>query len=131
MVVSKTRRCGRQCVPLNKALVLKLKEGKVIRGRKLRFDTTVGSLTFTIPTDTGLLNDDIRVITRVVGKLKKAVLGKRGARHRRIPSLGARCFGETPTTALSPLTLCSQKIRPILLCSNPPSGDTGVCFARG
>ncbi len=116
---------------LNEALVLKLKEGKVIRGRKLRFDTTVVESDIHHPTDTGLLNDGIRVITRVVGKLKKAVLGKRGARHGRIPSLDARCFEEKPTMTLSPLTMCSKKIRPIPLCSNPPSGNTGVCFARG
>jgi IS5 family transposase len=60
---------------LNDALVLKLKEGKVIRGKKLRIDTTVVESDIHHPTDTGLLNDGVRVITRVVSKLKKMVPG--------------------------------------------------------
>jgi len=70
---------------LNEALVLKLKESKVIRGRKLRIDTTVVESDIHHPTDTGLLNDGIRVITRVVGKLKKMVpgIGSRFVKHTR------------------------------------------------
>jgi IS5 family transposase len=70
---------------LNDALVLKLKEGKVIRGRKLRIDTTVVESDIHHPTDTGLLNDGIRVITRVVSKLKKVVpgIGRRFVKHTR------------------------------------------------
>jgi len=70
---------------LNDALVLKLKEGKVIRGRKLSIDTTVVESDTHHPTDTGLLNDGIRVITRVVGKLKKVVpgIGSRFVQHTR------------------------------------------------
>jgi len=60
---------------LNDALVLKLKEAKVIRGRKLRMDTTVSEANIHYPTDTGLLADGVRVITRTVGKLKKLVAG--------------------------------------------------------
>lgn len=70
---------------LNDALVLKLKEGKVIRGKKLRIDTTVVESDIHHPTDTGLLNDSIRVITRVVSKLKKAApgIGSRFVKHTR------------------------------------------------
>jgi IS5 family transposase len=70
---------------LNDALVLKLKEGKIVRGRKLRIDTTVVESDVHHPTDTGLLNDGIRVITRVVSKLKKAVpgIGSRFVKHTR------------------------------------------------
>lgn len=70
---------------LNDALVLKLKEGKVIRGRKLRVDTTVVESDIHHPTDTGLLHDGIRVITRVVSKLKKSVpsIGSRFVKHTR------------------------------------------------
>jgi len=57
---------------LNDALVLKLKEEKVIRGRKLRIDTMVAEANIHYPTDTGLLADGVRVITRTVSKLKKA-----------------------------------------------------------
>jgi len=70
---------------LNDALVLKLKEGKVIRGKKLRIDTTVVESDIHYPTDTGLLNDGIRVITRVVSKLKEVVsgIGSRFVKHTR------------------------------------------------
>ena len=70
---------------LNDALVLKLKEGKVIRGKKLRIDTTVVESDIHHPTDTGLLNDGIRVITRVVSKLKEVVpgIGSRFVKHTR------------------------------------------------
>lgn len=56
---------------LNDAIVLKLKEGKVIRGKKLRLDTTVTESDVHYPTDTGLLKDGIKVIGRTVAKLKK------------------------------------------------------------
>ena len=60
---------------LNDALVLKLKEEKIIRGRKFRTDTTVMEANIHYPTDTGLLADGVRVITRTVVKLKKLVNG--------------------------------------------------------
>jgi IS5 family transposase len=60
---------------LNEALVLKLKERKVVRGRKLRIDTTVVESDIHYPTDTGLLADGVKVITRTVGKIKKLAGG--------------------------------------------------------
>jgi len=60
---------------LNDTLVLKLKERKIVRGRKLRIDTTVVEADIHHPTDTGLLTDGVRVITRVVTRLKKLVPG--------------------------------------------------------
>ena len=75
-LIKLTHKYGEDTVrALNDALVLKLKEGKVIRGRKLRIDTTVVESDIHHPTDTGLLNDSIRVINRVVSKLKKAIPG--------------------------------------------------------
>jgi len=70
---------------LNDALVLKLKEGKVVRGKKLRLDTTVVESDIHYPTDTRLLTDGIRVITRVVSKLKKVApsIGSRFVKHTR------------------------------------------------
>jgi IS5 family transposase len=74
-LIKMTHKYGENTVrSLNDALVLKLKEGKVIRGKKLRIDTTVVESDIHHPTDTGLLNDGIRVITRVVSKLKKVVM---------------------------------------------------------
>jgi IS5 family transposase len=57
---------------LNDALTLKLKEERVIKGRKLRMDTMVTEANIHYPTDTGLLADGIRVITRTVTRLRKA-----------------------------------------------------------
>lgn len=58
---------------LNDAVVLKLKEEKVVRGKKLRLDTTVTESDIHYPTDTGLLADGVKAITRTVSKLKKLV----------------------------------------------------------
>lgn len=57
---------------LNEELVRKAKEKKVIRGQKLRMDTTVVESDIHHPTDAGLLADGVRMITRMVGRLKKA-----------------------------------------------------------
>jgi IS5 family transposase len=85
-LIKLTHKYGEDTVrALNDALVLKLKEGKVVRGRKLRIDTTVVESDIHYPTDTGLLTDGIRVITRVVSKLKKVVpgIGSRFVKHTR------------------------------------------------
>lgn len=74
-LVKLTRRYGETTVrALNEALVLKLKEGKVVRGRKLRLDTYVVEANIHYPTDTSLLGDGTKVVTRVVSRLKKAGL---------------------------------------------------------
>jgi len=85
-LIKLTHKYGENTVcALNDTLVLKLKEGKVVRGRKLRIDTTVVESDIHHPTDTGLLTDGIRVITRVVSKLKKVVpgIGSRFVKHTR------------------------------------------------
>lgn len=85
-LIKLTHKYGDETVrALNEALVLKLKENKVVRGRKLRVDTTVVESDIHYPTDTGLLNDGIRVITRVVTRLKGLVpgIGKRFVKHTR------------------------------------------------
>jgi len=70
---------------LNDALVLKLKESKVVRGKKLRIDTTVVESDIHYPTDTGLLNDGIKVVTHAVARLEKLVpkIGKGFVNHTR------------------------------------------------
>ena len=75
-LVKLTRKYGEDILrDLNDALVLKLKEEKVVRGRKFRTDTTVVEANIHYPTDSGLLADGIRVITRTVVKLKKLADG--------------------------------------------------------
>jgi IS5 family transposase len=44
---------------------------KVVRGRKLRIDTTVTEKDIRYPTDSQLLGDGIRVVTRTIDKLKR------------------------------------------------------------
>jgi IS5 family transposase len=83
-LIKLTHKYGEETVKtLNEALVLKLKESKVVRGKKLRIDTTVVESDIHYPTDTGLLNDGIRVVTRMVTRLKKLVpgIGSRFVKH--------------------------------------------------
>lgn len=60
---------------LNDAVILKLKEEKLVRGKKLRIDTTVTEANIHYPTDTGLLADGVKVISRTVRRIKKLVNG--------------------------------------------------------
>lgn len=50
------------------------KARKVTRGRKLRVDTTVVETNIHYPTDSGLLSDSVRVLTRIIEKTKDAGL---------------------------------------------------------
>lgn len=68
---------------LNQLLVQKAAEEKIIRGRKLRVDTTVVPSDIHYPTDASLLSDGIRVITRTVKQLKKAGAAVRTEFHNR------------------------------------------------
>lgn len=60
------------------ALVKKLTEEKVLRGRKVRVDTTVVEANIHYPTDVGLLADGVRVVTRTVKQLQRAGAGITG-----------------------------------------------------
>jgi len=48
-------------------------EKRIVKGRKLRTDTTVAPAHIHYPTDAGLLADAVRVITRTVKKIKETV----------------------------------------------------------
>lgn len=85
-LIKLTHKYGEETVKaLNEALVLKLKESRVVRGKKLRIDTTVVESDIHYPTDTGLLNDGIKLVTRAVSRLKKLVpdIGKQFVNHTR------------------------------------------------
>jgi IS5 family transposase len=56
------------------ALVQQLTRKKVLRGRKVRVDTTVVEADIHYPTDAQLLADGVRVVTRAVGRLQKVAL---------------------------------------------------------
>lgn len=60
------------------ALVKKLTEEKVLRGRKVRVDTTVVEADIHYPTDVGLLADGVRAVTRTVKGLQRAGAGIAG-----------------------------------------------------
>ncbi len=53
------------------------REKKVVRGRKMRVDTTVVETNIHYPTDSSLLGDGMRVLTRVMKKIT-AVVGEAG-----------------------------------------------------
>lgn len=56
---------------INEALLQKLKEKEVLKHRKLRTDTTVVESDIHHPTDATLLQDGVKVITRLVHKIRK------------------------------------------------------------
>jgi len=70
--------------------VIAIAQEKIIRGRKLRVDTTVVETNIHYPTDSSLLGDGVRVLTRVMKKVSAAV-GKVGTQMRdRIRSVKRR-----------------------------------------
>jgi transposase, IS5 family len=79
-------RFGRQLGPevigqLHQRVVAIAQEKKVIQGRKLRVDTTVVETNIHYPTDSTLLGDGVRVLTRVMKKVTE-VAGEAGTRLR-------------------------------------------------
>jgi transposase, IS5 family len=60
---------------VHKRLVGIASEKKVVRGRKLRVDTTVVETNIHYPTDSSLLGDGVRVLTRTMQRLSTAVKG--------------------------------------------------------
>jgi IS5 family transposase len=56
---------------LNQALLLKLQEKEVLKTRKIRIDTTVVESDVHHPTDATLLQDGVKVITRLVRHVRK------------------------------------------------------------
>lgn len=69
---------------LHDRLVAIAQERKVIRGRKMRVDTTVVESNIHYPTDSGLLNDGARVLTRMMKQIEQKAGGlKRKIRDRK------------------------------------------------
>jgi transposase, IS5 family len=56
---------------LNQRLVKKLADQRIIKHRKMRTDTTVTESNIHHPTDATLLQDGVRVITRMMSKVRK------------------------------------------------------------
>jgi transposase, IS5 family len=66
---------------LHKRVVAIAREKKIVQGRKLRVDTTVVETNIHYPTDSTLLSDGVRVLTRVMKKVTQ-VAGKTGTAMR-------------------------------------------------
>jgi IS5 family transposase len=77
---------GRQLGPeviekLHRRVVEIAQENKIASGRKMRVDTTVVETDIHYPTDSSLLGDGVRVLTRIMKKIT-AVAGKAGTQMR-------------------------------------------------
>jgi len=82
-LIKLTKRFGEKAVKdAHDAVVRQAVEAKILRGRKMRVDTTVNESNIHYPTDTGLLADGVRVITRTVRKIKEVVKFKTRFRNR-------------------------------------------------
>jgi IS5 family transposase len=69
------------CRQIQERLVVLARQRKIVHGRKLRVDTTVVETNIHHPTDSTLLEEGVRVITRTVKKLE-GLVGKVKARFR-------------------------------------------------
>jgi IS5 family transposase len=58
---------------INKRVVKLARREKIALGRKMRLDTTVVESNIHYPSDSSLLGDGVRVITRTIGKIEKEV----------------------------------------------------------
>jgi IS5 family transposase len=56
---------------VNRQLLGQLKDKKILKGKKLRMDTTVVESNIHYPTDAGLLSDSVRKITKIVKEIKE------------------------------------------------------------
>ncbi len=75
---------------LNRLLLKKVAEEKLLRSKKLRVDTTVVEADIAYPTDAGLLADGVRVLTRTVKKIKSMGSAARVEFHHRTRTIKKR-----------------------------------------
>ncbi len=66
---------------IHKRVVAIAQENKIIQGRKMRVDTTVVETNIHYPTDSSLMGDGVRVLTRVMRRIS-AIAGDAGAKLR-------------------------------------------------
>ena len=66
---------------LHKRVVAIAQENKIIQGRKMRVDTTVVETNIHYPTDSSLMGDGVKVLTRVMQRIT-AIAGDAGAKLR-------------------------------------------------
>jgi IS5 family transposase len=68
------------------------RDRRVVRGRRLRVDTTVVETTIQYPTDSGLLADGVRVLTRTMHRLREHVAAGVPPIRNRARSIARRVF---------------------------------------
>jgi transposase, IS5 family len=66
---------------LHRRVVVMAREKQIIRGRRLRLDTTVVETNIHYPTDSSLLGDGVRVLTRTMKRIAR-IAGRAGTRLR-------------------------------------------------
>lgn len=82
-LIKLTHRYGEEVVKaIHNTVVARAVEAKVIRGKKMRVDTTVSESNIHYPTDWGLLADGVCVVTRTIKKIKEIVRFKTYFRNR-------------------------------------------------
>src|SRR5437773_10034493 len=81
---------GEVIAELHRRLVEIAQAQGVIKGRKLRVDTTVVETNIHYPTDSSLLGDGARVLTRTMKKIESKSGGLKGKVRDRMRSLGKR-----------------------------------------
>ena len=72
---------------LHRRLVQMAVERKIVAGRRMRVDTTVVETNIHYPTDSSLLSDGARVLTRVMKKVERATCGLIGKVRNRMRSV--------------------------------------------
>ncbi len=85
------------------------RQRRVVHGRRLRVDTTVVETTIHYPTDSGLLADGVRVLTRTMKRLTADLPGRRPVRDR-ARSVARRVFAIAQQTRTATLRT-SQDLR--------------------
>ncbi len=78
---------------VNRSITLKLHEEKVVRGRKIRIDSTVVDADIHYPTDSGLIADGVKRLTRLGKQIGSAVGGTVAALHDRSRSVKKGLLG--------------------------------------
>ncbi|MCK5590579.1 MAG: ISNCY family transposase [Candidatus Pacebacteria bacterium] len=71
-LIKLTRKYGPEMIEaVNSQLLNQLKAKKILKGKKLRMDSTVVESNIHFPTDAGLLSDSVKKITKIVKEIKK------------------------------------------------------------
>lgn len=70
-LIKLTQKYGPEIIKdINNKLLNQLKSKKIIKGKKLRMDSTVVESNIHFPTDSGLLSDSVKKITKIVKEIK-------------------------------------------------------------